>query len=160
MMRLAKAKSAHGWRLRSASRRCLCQSSANIRLSDAPSKRPCSGSPASALVMLEDAFPDLPVRRQGTMLRCALLGASKLARAGHASGRTLDGFVRAQAVAASAPAVASQPAQTSFVRGFAAEPALAPSTAEGTVSQARRSTTARSLTTVPSLPRPSPLSEP
>lgn len=117
-------------------------------------------NPASTLVMLEDAFPDLPVRRQGTMLRCALLGASKLARAGHASGRTLDGFVRAQAVAASAPAVASQPAQTSFVRGFAAEPALAPSTAEGTVSQARRSTTARSLTTVPSLPRPSPLSEP
>ena len=69
------------------------------------------------------------------MLRCALVGASKLARAGRASGRTLDGIVRAQAVAASAPALASQPAQTSFGRGFAAEPALAPSTAEGVVSQ-------------------------
>ena len=124
-------------------------------------KLPCTAPEpfSGALVMLEDAFPDLPVRREDTMLRCALLGATKLARAGHASGRTLDGVVRAQAVAASAPAVASQPAQTSFVRGFAAEPALAPSSSEGTVAQARRSAAAGSLVMVPSLPRPIPLSE-
>ena len=73
------------------------------------------------------------------MLRCALLGASKLAgRAGQASGRAFDGVVRAQAAAA-APALASESAQGSFVRGFAAEPALAPSSSEGAVTQARRS---------------------
>ncbi len=74
------------------------------------------------------------------MLRCALLGATKLAgRAGQASGRAFDGVVRAQAAASSAPALASEPAQKSFVRGFAAEPALAPSSSEGAVTQARRS---------------------
>ena len=74
------------------------------------------------------------------MLRCALLGATKLAgRAGQASGRAFDGVVRAQSTALSAPALASEPAQKSFVRGFAAEPALAPSSSEGAVTQARRS---------------------
>ena len=68
------------------------------------------------------------------MFRCALLGASRLAR----SGAVLDRVARSPAVGASAvPALAEAPAQAVFSKGFAAaaEPALAPSIATGTVTQ-------------------------
>lgn len=69
-----------------------------------------------------------------SMFRCALLGASRLAR----SGAVLDRVARSPAVGAAAvPALAGAPAQAVFSKGFAAaaEPALAPSIATGTVTQ-------------------------
>ena len=72
------------------------------------------------------------------MFRCALVGASRLAR----SGLALDGIRNVQVVApAVLPALAAAPAQIAFSKGFAAaaaEPAVAPSVAQGVVTQVLR----------------------